>query len=155
MIKFFSSLPWYLKALIGVVVLVLLIWFKDSIGGGIEKFNRWRFDKAIAQEQAEIKKLKDENAKLLEEAKKAYALGEAKELERDAAYAELEKYGAQARAAVDAQKKAAEEYAKDQADIAIDVPLHVRCLDLCRERAELGYGCKPSAEDYCRVYSGR
>lgn len=142
--------------LIAVVVLaILLFWFKDAIGGQVEKFNRWRFDKAIAAERAEIKKLQDENKTLLEAAKKAFALGEAKELERDAAYAELEKYGAAARAAVDAQKKAAEDYANDQANIAVDISLFQRCRNLCQSRAEVGYPCRPTTEDYCRVYSGR
>jgi hypothetical protein len=135
-----------------LVLVVLLIWFSDAIGGQVERFNRWRHDKAIAAEQAEIKRLKDENAKLLQEAKTAYALGAAKELERDAAYAELEKYGAQARAAVEAQKEAAEEYAKNQADIAADVPMHVRCNDLCRARQEIG---KPCPASYCDRYIGR
>lgn len=135
-----------------VLVVVIFVIFKDAISNQLERFNRWRFDKAVAAEQAEIKRISEENAQLREEMKKAYALGEAKELERDAAYAELEKYGAAAKAAVEAQKVAAEEYEKDKNAIAVDVPLHQRCLDLCRERAELGYGCKPNADTYCARY---
>ena len=143
-------------ALIAVgVLIILLIWFKDAIGGQVERFNRWRFDKAIAAEKKEIDRLTNENKVLLEEAKKAFALGEAKELERDAAYAELEKYGAAARAAVDKQKQAAEDYANDQAHIAIDVSMFQRCKDLCQSRSEVGYPCKPSTEEYCKVYAGR
>lgn len=138
-----------------VVLIILLFWFKDSIGGQIEKLNRWRHDKAIAAERAEIKKLQDENKTLLEAAKKAFALGEAKELERDAAYAELEKYGAAGRAAVEKQKEASKQYEADQAAIAVDVSLHERCRQLCASRSEVGYPCRPTTEDYCRIYSGR
>lgn len=138
-----------------LVLVVALLWFKDSVGGQIERFNQWRFAKAVEAKQAEIDKLSSENAKMLEEMKKAFALGEAKELERDAAYAELERYGAAARAAVEKQKEAAKQYESEKAAIDIDVSLHQRCLNLCRERAELGYDCRPSADLYCSRYAGR
>lgn len=154
MIAWAKKNPFVILIAVGVLI-ILLFWFKDSIGGQVEKLNRWRHDKAIAAERVEIEKLKNENAKLLQEAKTAYALGSAKELERDAAYAELEKYGTAARAAVEAQKKAGEEYAKEMEAINADVPLFDRCLAYCGQRSELGYPCKPSTEVYCRVYSGR
>lgn len=142
--------------LIAALVLALILWwFNDAIGGQVERFNQWRFAKAVAAKQAEIDKLSAENKRLLEEAKRSFAYGEAKELERDAAYAELEKYGAAARAAVEAQKKASQEYEAEKAAIDVDVPLYQRCVSLCAERAELGYGCKPSAELYCSRYAGR
>ncbi len=134
-----------LFALIAVAALIfVLIWFKDSIGGQIEKVNRRLHDKAIAAEQAEIERLKDENDKLLQEAKTAFALGEAKGLEADALYAELAKYGKAAQAAAEAQKKASDEYEKELATISVDVPLLDRCRALCSERATVGYPCKPN-----------
>lgn len=144
---------WILAGVAALVLLIVGIWFKDAIGGQVENFNRWQHDKAIAAERQEIQRLTDENAKLLQEAKTAYALGSAKELEADALYAELAKYGAGAKAAAEAQKKASEEYEKNKAAIDIDVPLFERCKNLCSERAEVGYGCRPSPEDYCRRYS--
>lgn len=142
---------------IGGAVLVLLVYlFLGSwVGGQVERFNQWRFDKAVAAKQAEIQKLQDENKKLIDEMKRAFALGEAKELERDAAYAELAKYGAAAREAVERQKEAAKEYEAEKIRIGIDVPLYQRCLDLCTERAEVGYPCKPTNLIYCQQYSGR
>lgn len=139
-----------------IAVIIVLVWFKDAIGGQVERFNRWRFDKAIAAEKAQVDKLKAENQKLLEDAKTAYALGKAKELERDALYAELEKYGTAAKDAIEKQKKAAKDYETDLKDIAVDVSLLDRCLQYCGSRLEIGYPCKPSASEYCRVrYSGR
>ena len=150
-----AQAPWWAKVAAIIVILLIAFWFRQKISNGFEKFNQWRFDKAVAQKQAEIDAIKKQNAQLLEEAKKAYALGEAKELERDAAYRELEKYGAAARAAVEAQKEAAKEYEADKNRIAVDVPVYQRCKDLCAERAEVGYPCKPSVESYCARYSGR
>lgn len=145
-----------LYAVIGLIaVLMITIWFRDAIGGQVERFNRWRFDKAIATERAEITRLQAENAKLLDQTKAAFAKGEVIELQRDAAYAELARYGVQAKAAVEAQKKASEQYETDKAVIAADVPLYQRCNDLCTIRAEVGYPCKPSTATYCEQYRGR
>jgi hypothetical protein len=138
-----------------LVLAVLLVWFKDSIGGQFERFNQWRFDKAVAAKQAEIDKISQENKRLLEEAKRAFALGEAKELERDAAYAELERYGVKAREAVAAQQKAQAEYEADKNRINADIPMFEQCRMLCSERAEVGYPCRPSVDLYCARYAGR
>jgi hypothetical protein len=160
-IRMFTKITNLIKAhpLYLMIILVLLIgmgiWFKDTLGAGLERINRWRFSRTVAAQQAEIKKIQDENTKLTDEIKKAYALGEAKELERDAAYAELAKYGAAAKAAIEAQKEAAKQYEIDKNNIALDVPLFQRCKNLCAERAELGYGCKPNADAYCQQYAGR
>lgn len=140
---------------VAVILIAALWWFKGAIGGQVERFNQWRFDKAVAAKQAEIDKLSQENKKLLEEAKRAFALGEAKELERDAAYAELERYGVKAREAVAAQQKAQAEYEADKTRINTDIPLFERCRHLCAERAEVGYPCRPSVELYCSRYAGR
>lgn len=140
---------------VAVILIAALWWFKGAIGGQVERFNQWRFDKAVAAKQAEIDKLSQENKKLLEEAKRAFALGEAKELERDAAYAELERYGVKAREAVAAQQKAQAEYEADKTRINTDIPLLERCRHLCAERAEVGYPCRPSVELYCSRYAGR
>ncbi len=154
LVAWFKAHPLY--AVLLIVALVLLgFWFKDVLGSGIEKVNRWRFSKTVAEQQVDIDKLKKENAQLTEEMKKAYALGEAKELERDAAYAELERYGAAAKAAVEAQRKASVDYESEKTSIAVDVPMHDRCLSLCAGRAEAGYPCKPSGSAFCNRYAGR
>lgn len=146
--------PLYALLLAAALILVLF-WFKDTLGAGIERVNQWRFSKTVAAQKVDIDKLTKENERLMGEIKKAFALGEAKELERDAAYAELEKYGAQARAAVEAQKEAAKEYESDKVGITVDIPLFDRCKKYCSDRAELGYGCKPNAVVYCERYAGR
>lgn len=150
-----NPIRWILAGVAAVVLLIVGIWFKDAIGGQIEKVNRWRHDKAIAAEREEIQRLTDENKFLLASAKKAFAFGEAKGLEADALYVELAKYGAAAKAAAEAQKKASDEYEKEVANINVDVSLLDRCRALCSERTKVGYPCKPSAEDYCRVYTNR
>lgn len=152
--KWLKSNPIVILILLALLVFAVL-WFKDAIGGQIERFNQWRFAKAVAAKQAENDKLSETNKRLMDEIKKSYAYGEAKELERDAAYAELERYGAAARAAVEKQKEAAKQYEAEKAAIDVDATLHQRCLNLCTERAELGYSCKPSADIYCSRYAGR
>lgn len=144
-----------LAIIAGLILVIALWWFWGAIGGQVERFNQWRFDKAVAAKQAEIDALSQENKKLLEEAKRAFAFGEAKELERDAAYSELERYGVKAREAVAAQQKAQADYEADKTRIDTDRPLFERCKDLCAGRAEVGYPCRPSVELYCSRYAGR
>lgn len=141
---------WILAGVAAVVLLIVGIWFKDAIGGLLEKVNRKLHDRAIAAERLEIERLTDENNKLLNDAKTAYALGEAKTLEADALYVELAKYGKDAKAAADAQRKASDEYEASKAAIQVDVSLLQRCLDLCREREQVGYPCR---SNYCDRYA--
>jgi hypothetical protein len=141
---------------VGLLVLAgLFFFFRDAVGGQIERFNQWRFDKAVAAKQKEIDTLSQQNKQLTDEMKRAFAFGEAKELERDAAYSELERYGVKAREAVAAQQKAQADYEADKTRIDSDRSLFDRCKDLCTERAEVGYPCRPSVELYCSRYAGR
>jgi hypothetical protein len=150
-----TSKQLWIAAIVVAVLLVVGVLGRDWLSARLEKFNQWRFQRAVAEQRAETDKVKAENVKLLAEMKQVYALGQAKELERDAAYAELAKYGEAAKKAVEAQQEAAKQYEADQSAIAVDISLFKRCHNLCASRAEVGYPCKPNPDAYCSKYAGR
>lgn len=135
----------FIAAGLGILVLLALLW-------------SWRATRTVPEDdqahrvlQGENNVLREQNAKLRKEFSDAFAKGEAVEMERDGLRADLERFGKQTAAGIEAQKQAAENYEKQLADIDVDLPKWARCKRYCASRAAAGYPCKPDDESYCKL----
>lgn len=129
--------------IIAVVLLLALIGFATGVGGGaIEKYRERKFDRKIAEKQAEVDSLTKQRDSLIEQARVAEAKAEVKEQEADALRSKLSEYGRGAAQAEQKIQEAFDQYEQDKAVTGADVPDDVRRERLCRKRAELGYPCR-------------
>lgn len=146
----FTGLPslakWVIAGVLTVLLVLLFIWGKDGISNWNEKRKQAQYDAKQKATDAEIGKLQEGNRQLLLEKKEADAKAEMKTQESDLLKLELAKYGKAARDAVSKQTEAMKNYEEDKARINLDASPFQRCVDLCRERAGIGYPCP---RDFC------
>lgn len=147
--KFWALSPlikWAIAGVLAVLLVLLFVWGKDGISNWNEKRKQAQYDAKQKASDAEIAKLKQANEQLITENKEATAKAEMKTQESDLLKLELAKYGKAAKDAVSKQTEAMKNYEEDKARINLDATPFQRCVDLCRERAGIGYPCP---RDFC------
>lgn len=133
-------------AVMGLAILLAGLWTWGSTKATPEDD---QFHKVL---EGENNVLREQNIKLRKDFAEAFAKGEAVEMERDGLRADLERFGKQTAAGVEAQKQAALNYEKQLVDIDADLPKWARCKRYCASRAAAGYACKPDIDTYCSQY---